>query len=90
MFIVREGTVTRPNPSLSLKDHADQTWTVEMWGNWFVRRTTIESTKVESITADLEVTDHEGIQWIATRIGTGSLPHDADERPRKHKGLSHR
>jgi hypothetical protein len=69
-FIVREGTVTRPRESLSLKDHADQLWTVQMWENWFVRSLRYDDgTTVESITPELEVTDHQGIQWLATRIG---------------------
>ena len=71
-FLLTLGGVTVPMPNLVLKDHADHEWTIYMYGNWFVRSTIFDDgekvTNVDSITADLEVTDHQGIQWLATRF----------------------
>jgi hypothetical protein len=69
VFLVREGGTIRPEEFLDVKDHAGLTWRVYMWGNWFVKKTTIDGQAVESITTDLEVTDHEGIRWTLTRVG---------------------
>jgi hypothetical protein len=70
LFIVNlGGGVTAPTALLALKDHADHEWSVSMWGSWFVRTTTFDGRTVDSITTNLEVTDWDGIQWIATRIG---------------------
>ena len=44
-------------------------WRVHTWQNWFVRRTVIDGQNIESITTDLDVTDHEGVQWTLTRVG---------------------
>jgi hypothetical protein len=69
VFLVREGGTTRPAEFLDVKDHADLSWRVYMWQNWFVKRTTLDGQNVESITTDLDVTDHNGIKWTLTRVG---------------------
>lgn len=70
VFLVRDGGVTRPEEVLEIKDHADLSWRVYMWQNWFIKRTVIDGQNIESITTDLQVRDHEGAQWILTRVGS--------------------
>lgn len=81
----------RGSGRMDVKDHDGQLWKVEMWRNWFVRRTA----DVESITTDLEVTDHDGIQWIAARVGEDrfrmtqiNAPEEAPVCPATTTGIS--
>jgi hypothetical protein len=69
LFVVREGGIARAEESLKVKDHGGQTWQVQMWQNWFIRTATADGLNAQSITTELEVTDHEGIQWTLTRVG---------------------